>query len=115
MHTLVVARLAADTPWSSYKSKHCWWVLKPLSERERVIFGEQGDAREMGDAAGTTVDGRVKHASRMLRSTVQHLSGPYQLTPRPRGSFNSLVARALPVLTPGPDEVFHILNYQCLT
>ena len=35
----------------------------------------------------------------------RHLSGPHQLTPSPRGSFNSLVARALPSLTPGPDEV----------
>ena len=60
---------------------------------------------EMGDAAGTTVDGGVRHASRLLRFPLRHLSGPHQLTPSPRGSFNSLVAHALPALTPGPDEV----------
>ena len=49
--------------------------------------------------------GEVRHTSRLLRSPLRHLSGPHQLTPSPRGSFNSLIARALPSLTPGPDEV----------
>ena len=67
----------------------------------------------MGDAAGTTVEGGVRHTSRLLRSPLRHLSGPHQLTPSPRGSFNSLVARPLPSLTPEPDEVRLIHDYQC--
>ena len=69
----------------------------------------------MGDAAGTTVEGGVRHTSRLLRSPLRHLSGPHQLTPSPRGSFNSLIARALPSLTPGPDEVRLVVHYQCFT
>ena len=46
-------------------------------------------------------------SARLLRSPIRHLSGPYQLTPSPRGSFSSLIERALPALLPGPDEVSH--------
>ena len=65
----------------------------------------QDTCADTSEAAGTLMDGNVRHGARLLRSSIQHLSGPYSLTPDPRGSFNSLAARPLASFVPGPDEV----------
>lgn len=65
----------------------------------------QDACAETSEAAGTLIDGNVRHGARLLRSSIQHLSGPYSLTPDRKGSFNNLTARPLASLVPGPDEV----------
>ena len=71
---------------------------------------------EASEAAGSMLDGNVRHGARLLRSSIRHLSAPYQLTPSPRGSFSSLTKRILPALLPGPDEVSQLEQpmHQCV-
>ena len=97
--------LCQGQPWTSFICLYslCMWHL----HRSDRAPPAQHVCAESSEAAGTVVDGSAKHSARLLRSPIRHLSGPYQLTPRPRGSFSTLIRRTLPKLLLGPDEVGH--------
>ena len=95
---------AKSTRYTQSISRTVMCMLVAQSTLTSLVSGQAvlGDASE---AAGSMIEGNVRHGARLLRSSTQHLPGPYQLTPSPRGSFSSLVARTLPGLVPGPNEV----------